>query len=187
MPPTNSSCMAIDLPSARLVTGLAAPQNGSLPGRLAAHSFFDVTPDSEPVEPSRVASPQFRPSTGLGTPNCLYLVLLSSFMPASDPTRVSILSRRGCHLCDVLFRLAQRMEGELGLAVAKVDVDNDQRLRTVYGERIPVVLVDDVEACAGKVTEPELRTAIKQKIKKARWRRLISRILSRLGVTPRRG
>lgn len=127
------------------------------------------------------------PRDRLGTPNCLYPVLLSSFMPASHPTHVSILSRRGCHLCDVLFRLAQRMEIDYHLVIAKVDVEADPRLREMYGERIPVVFVDDVEACAGKVTEPELRIAIERTRKKARWRRPISRILSRLGVTPRRG
>jgi len=46
-----------------------------------------------------------------------------------------------------------------------------------------IVLLDEVEHFVGKVTEGELRRAIK----KARWRRPISRILSRLGFAPTRG
>ena len=99
------------------------------------------------------------------------------------PVHVTILSRKDCHLCDVMFRIALHLQAELNITTTKVDIEGDCALTERYGSRVPVVLIDEVEHCSGKVTEGELRRAIK----KARWRRPISRILSRLGYGPKRG
>ena len=99
--------------------------------------------------------------------------------------RVTIFSRQNCHLCDVVLKMATRLQAEAPFDLTKVDISEDVGLTRDYGDRIPVVLIDGVEACAGKVTEGALRRAIK----KARWSRPISRILSRLGLrsSPSRG
>ena len=99
------------------------------------------------------------------------------------PIRVTILSRENCHLCDVVYRIATHLQSELHIETSKVPIENDQFLMMRYGTRVPVILLDEVEHFAGNVTEGELRRAIK----KARWRRSISRILSRLGYAPKRG
>ena len=99
------------------------------------------------------------------------------------PVHVTILSRKDCHLCDVMIRIARHLQAELNITTTKVDIEGDRALTERYGSRVPVVLIDEVEHCSGKVTEGELRRAIK----KARWRRPISRILSRLGYGPKRG
>jgi glutaredoxin len=99
------------------------------------------------------------------------------------PIRVTILSRENCHLCDVVYRIATHLQSELHIETSKVPIENDQFLMKRYGTRVPVILLDEVEHFAGNVTEGELRRAIK----KARWRRSISRILSRLGYAPKRG
>jgi hypothetical protein len=101
----------------------------------------------------------------------------------SMPVRVTILSREGCHLCDVVYRIAIQLQSELHIETSKVYVERDRVLTERYGERVPVVMLDDVEQFAGNVTEGALRRAIK----KTRWRRPISRILSRLGYGPKRG
>ena len=101
----------------------------------------------------------------------------------SMPVRVTILSREDCHLCGVVYRIALHLQSELHIETSKVPIDGDRVLTERYGARVPVVLLDEVEHFAGKVTEGELRRAIK----KARWRRSISRILSRLGYAPKRG
>ena len=101
----------------------------------------------------------------------------------SIPVRVTILSREDCHLCDVVYRIAIHLQSELHIEPSKVYVEGDRILTECYGAKVPVVLLDEVEHFAGKVTEGELRRAIK----KARWRRPISRILSRLGFAPKRG
>ena len=101
----------------------------------------------------------------------------------SMPIRVTILSREDCHLCDVVYRIATHLQSELHIETSKVSIESDRVLIERYGTRVPVILLDEVEHFAGKVTEGELRRAIK----KARWRRPISRILSRLGYAPKQG
>jgi hypothetical protein len=101
----------------------------------------------------------------------------------SIPVRVTILSREDCHLCDVVYRIAIHLQSELHIETSKVYVEGDRILTERYGAKVPVVLLDEVELFTGKVTEGELRRAIKR----ARWRRPISRILSRLGFAPKRG
>ena len=101
----------------------------------------------------------------------------------SMPVRVTILSREDCHLCGVVYRIALHLQSELHIETSKVLIESDRVLMERYGTKVPVVLINEVEHFTGKVTEAELRRAIK----KARWRRPISRILSRLGFSPKRG
>lgn len=101
----------------------------------------------------------------------------------SNPIRVIILSRKDCHLCDVVYRMAVRLQLELHIDIKKISVEGDTDLMERHGARVPVVLLDDIEHFSGNVTEGELRRAIK----KARWRRPISRILSCLGYAPKQG
>lgn len=99
----------------------------------------------------------------------------------STPIRVIILSRKDCHLCDVVYRMAARLQRELHIDTKKRSIEGDTDLLERYGALVPVVLLDDIEYFSGHVTEGELRRAIK----KARWRRPISRILSCLGYAPK--
>jgi glutaredoxin len=99
----------------------------------------------------------------------------------SNPIRVIILSRQDCHLCDVVYQMAMRLQRELRIDTKKLSIEDDTDLLKRYGARVPVVLLDDVEHFSGHVTEEALRRAIK----KARWRRPISRILSCLGYAPK--
>lgn len=94
--------------------------------------------------------------------------------------QVAVLSRDGCHLCDVVMKMARRLQEEVPFSLTRTDITTDPDLTDRYGTRIPVVLIDGHVACEGKVTEGTLRRAVKR----ARWRRPISRILSRLGWTP---
>ena len=89
---------------------------------------------------------------------------------------VTILSRHDCHLCEVAIKVARRLQRELPFSLSHVDIADDEHLSALYGARLPVIFLDQVETFSGKVTERELRRAIKR----ARWRRPISRILFRL-------
>ena len=99
----------------------------------------------------------------------------------SNPIRVIILSRQDCHLCDVVYRIATHLQSELHIETSKVSIESDRVLMERYGARVPVILLDEVEQFEGNVTEGELRRGIK----KARWRRPISRILSCVGYAPK--
>lgn len=96
---------------------------------------------------------------------------------------VTILSRPDCHLCNVALKIARSVQREIPFIIRRVNVDDDPHLSTACGSRIPVILIDQIEYFSGKVTEGELRWAIK----KARWRRRVSRILSRLSAMLKRG
>ncbi len=97
--------------------------------------------------------------------------------------QVTILSRHQCELCDVVLNMARRLQATLSFGLNQVDIDADVQLLARYGSRVPVVLIDQVEIGSGALTEGDLRRAIKR----ARWRRPISRILSRLRPRLRRG
>ena len=79
--------------------------------------------------------------------------------------------------------MAAQVQEDLAFHLTIVDIDTDEQLRRQYGDRIPVVLLDDRELLSGKVTAGDLRKAIK----KARWRDPISRILSRVKLALTRG
>ncbi len=90
---------------------------------------------------------------------------------------VTILSKPGCHLCEVTLKIARRVRADLTFEIAYVDISSSDEATARYGTRIPIVLIDGREYLSGKITEGELRRAVKR----ARWRRSISRILCRLG------
>ena len=80
------------------------------------------------------------------------------------------------------MKMARRIQAETPFCLCRVDIDEDHRLSERYSGKIPVILIDQVEMFNGQVKEQDLRRAIKQ----ARWRRPISRILSRLRLRRRR-
>lgn len=95
---------------------------------------------------------------------------------SQEPIEVTILSRQDCHLCAVVAKMAHRLQQDLPFRINEIDITADAKLVARYGNRIPVVLIEQVEALSGKVMERDLRRAIKR----ARWSRPVSRILSRL-------
>jgi hypothetical protein len=74
--------------------------------------------------------------------------------------KVTVMSRQGCHLCEVAEADVARICGELGATWAVTDVDTDPELRAEYGDRVPVILVDDAEHGYWRVEEDRLRAAL---------------------------
>lgn len=87
---------------------------------------------------------------------------------------VTIFSRHDCHLCDVVLRIAEQVRTEVPFTLTRMNIDEKADLAARYGDRVPVVLIDQVETFAGKVTEGEFRRAIQKASRKG----LLSRILS---------
>ncbi|TCP53102.1 glutaredoxin [Tamaricihabitans halophyticus] len=73
---------------------------------------------------------------------------------------VTVLGRQGCPACRQAEADVQRICAELGVEWHEVDVDTDPELRAEYGDRVPVILVDDVEHGYWKVEEQRLRAAL---------------------------
>jgi hypothetical protein len=57
-------------------------------------------------------------------------------------TRLTLLSRPGCHLCEEMRRQVDVMLGDAPRTWEEVDVDSDPELASRYGESIPVLLVN---------------------------------------------
>ncbi len=73
---------------------------------------------------------------------------------------VTLMSRAGCHPCEVAKVELARICGELGVPLSEVDVDSDRELRAEYGDRVPVFLVDGREHGYWRVEEARLRAAL---------------------------
>jgi glutaredoxin len=67
-------------------------------------------------------------------------------VPVSDgPSRLTLLTRAGCHLCEAAAETLTRIGAEAGLVPESIDVDSEPGLQAEYGDRVPVVLVDGRE------------------------------------------
>jgi glutaredoxin len=71
--------------------------------------------------------------------------------------RLQLLTRSGCHLCQVAAETLTRLGAEAGLTPEMIDVDADEDLRVEYGDRVPVVLLDGREHSYFTVDVPRLR------------------------------
>lgn len=64
---------------------------------------------------------------------------------AEPGARLQLLTRAGCHLCEIAAETLERIGVEAGLVPVAVDVDADPELQAEYGDRVPVVLLDGQE------------------------------------------
>lgn len=80
-------------------------------------------------------------------------------MPLDDRlvTSVVIYSRPGCHLCDEMKAVVDRVGESVALEVAEIDVSGDPALEERYGLEIPVLLVDGRKVAKYRITASELR------------------------------
>ena len=71
---------------------------------------------------------------------------------------LTLYSRPGCHLCDEMKAVVQRVIGAAAVraAVEEVDISADPDLEARYGLEIPVLLIDGKKAAKYRVTEGEL-------------------------------
>jgi glutaredoxin len=76
------------------------------------------------------------------------------------PSRVRLLSRPGCHLCDEARTVIASVCAELGESYDEVDIDADPSMRREYGEQIPVTFVDGRQHDFWRVDPDRLRKAL---------------------------
>lgn len=75
-------------------------------------------------------------------------------------TRVVVYMATGCHLCPPTVDAARAVCRERDLELTVVDIDGVVELERLHRERIPVVMVDDVEVGHFLVTESDLRSVL---------------------------
>ena len=71
---------------------------------------------------------------------------------------LTLFSRPGCHLCDEMKTVVQRVidAADMPAAVEVIDISTDPDLEERYGLEIPVLLVDGKKAAKYRVTEEAL-------------------------------
>ncbi|MFG1610081.1 glutaredoxin family protein [Actinoplanes sp. NPDC049265] len=72
-------------------------------------------------------------------------------------SRVTLISRDGCHLCQVAEEALERV---VPGAWDRVDVESSLELERDFGDRVPVVLLDGKEHGYWRVEEERLRRDI---------------------------
>lgn len=73
---------------------------------------------------------------------------------------VVLMSRAGCHLCEIALDDLGRILPDYGLEARVVDIDTEAELVAEYGERVPVLLLDGDEHAFFRIDEPALRRAL---------------------------
>ncbi|PZS30076.1 MAG: NrdH-redoxin [Pseudonocardiales bacterium] len=79
-------------------------------------------------------------------------------MPSTH--HVTVLSKRGCHLCEQASADVARIAGECGVAWDERDITDDPELMAEHAEELPVILVDGRQHDCWRVDEARLRAAL---------------------------
>jgi Glutaredoxin-like domain (DUF836) len=75
-------------------------------------------------------------------------------------SRITLLSKPGCHLCDDARVVITKVAAELGVGWDERDITLSEDDLKEYWDKIPVTLVDGVEHDFWRVSEPRLRAAL---------------------------
>jgi hypothetical protein len=70
--------------------------------------------------------------------------------------RLTLITRPGCHLCDVAKEAIERVTAATGERWVEVNVESDRELEAEYGDRVPVTLLDGKEHGYWRVEEERL-------------------------------
>jgi glutaredoxin len=79
-------------------------------------------------------------------------------------TRLVIYSRPGCHLCDDMKALVQRVLQETSRAdctLEEIDIATSAELLSRYDTEIPVLTIDGRKAAKYRITETELSRVLR--------------------------
>ena len=73
--------------------------------------------------------------------------------------QLTIYSRPGCHLCDEMKAVVERVVRSAGgpLTIEAIDISTDPALEARYGVEIPVLLVDGKNVAKYRIGEEALR------------------------------
>jgi glutaredoxin len=73
----------------------------------------------------------------------------------TDPRRVLVYTRKGCHLCEIVKESLVKLERRGLFQWQEVDVDGDEQLRRQFTDEVPVVFIDGRKAFKYRMDERE--------------------------------
>lgn len=62
-------------------------------------------------------------------------------------SRLTVYIREGCHLCEAFLDELLPLAQHLGLEYELIDVDSSLQLEAKYGQRVPLLVADEVVIC----------------------------------------
>lgn len=79
-----------------------------------------------------------------------------------DPITLSLVGKPGCHLCDEAKEVIDRVLKDFPeVVVEEVSLDDNPLWSDIYGERIPVVLINGVEHAQWRIDATALTEALR--------------------------
>jgi len=76
--------------------------------------------------------------------------------------RITLYSRRDCHLCHEMRAVVDAVGRELALEVEEVDVDADPALTAAHGDEVPVLFVNGRKAFKYRLDAAALRARLRR-------------------------
>ena len=76
-------------------------------------------------------------------------------------TRLILLTRPGCHLCDAMKMLVEGLSQEHPLTIEEIDITGRAELESLYGQEIPVLMLGDDVVAKVRTTPQALLERIK--------------------------
>jgi len=73
---------------------------------------------------------------------------------------VTIYSRHGCHLCDVMKDEVAQIQKDLEFTIEIIYIDRNTELEEKYGEQVPVILINGEIHDFFKLNETRFRKAL---------------------------
>jgi hypothetical protein len=67
---------------------------------------------------------------------------------------LTVYSRRGCHLCDLMVAGLRTLQSDYAFDIAMVDIDTDLELTARYDEDVPVLTHGPRELCRHRLNVP---------------------------------
>jgi len=71
-----------------------------------------------------------------------------------------LYSRPGCHLCEEMKAVIDRLATDSQLALTEIDISTDPDLEARYGTEIPVLIADGKKVAKYRISETQLRRMI---------------------------
>ncbi|HVC19957.1 MAG TPA: glutaredoxin family protein [Vicinamibacterales bacterium] len=72
------------------------------------------------------------------------------------PVRLTLYTRPGCHLCDLMRDAVWRAAARVPLTLDEIDITTDPALTTRYGTEVPVLLAGGRELARHRITDAGL-------------------------------
>jgi glutaredoxin len=76
---------------------------------------------------------------------------------------VTIYSRPGCHLCDEMKLVVQRVGASIPITLEEIDISTNTELEQLYGLEVPVLFVAGRKAAKYRVSESDLRRILSRR------------------------